>query len=79
MIDTKDQIGLKALFKQAKIALKQGNENASRDYIDFGLLRIAEAKEQQLITDEEVIEGIRVDLWLTRFWVFLENNNLLLS
>ena len=74
-----NQIGLKELYKQARQALKQGNEDLARDSVDFGILRIAEAKEQGNITDDEVIEGIAVDLWLTRFWVFLENNNLLLS
>lgn len=74
-----NQIGLKELYKQARQALKQGNEDLARDSADFGILRIAEAKEQDNITDDEVIEGITVDLWLTRFWVFLENNNLLLS
>ena len=74
-----DQIGLKSLFKQAKQSLKQGDLDTARDRADFGILRIAEAKEQGNITDDEVIEGIAVDLWLTRFWVFLENNNLLLS
>lgn len=74
-----NQIGLKELYKQARQALKQGNEDLARNSADFGILRIAEAKEQDNITDDEVIEGITVDLWLTRFWVFLENNNLLLS
>lgn len=74
-----NQIGLKELYKQARQALKQGNEDLARNNADFGILRIAEAKEQGNITDDEVIEGITVDLWLTRFWVFLENNNLLLS
>ena len=74
-----NQIGLKELYKQARQALKQGNEDLARNSADFGILRIAEAKEQGNITDDEVIEGITVDLWLTRFWVFLENNNLLLS
>ena len=74
-----NQIGLKELYKQARQALKQGNEDLARDSADFGIIRIAEAKEQDNITDDEVIEGITVDLWLTRFWVFLENNNLLLS
>jgi hypothetical protein len=74
-----NQIGLKELYKQARQALKQGNEDLARDSADFGILRIAEAKEQDNITDDEIIEGITVDLWLTRFWVFLENNNLLLS
>ena len=27
---------------------------------------------------EDLIEGIKIDLWLERFWMFLENKNLLL-
>jgi hypothetical protein len=72
-------LSLKELFSQAKSSLKQGDMDQARDFIDFGLLRIAEAKELDLIQDDTIIEGVRIDLWLTRFWVFLENNNLILE
>jgi hypothetical protein len=27
---------------------------------------------------EDLIEGVKINLWLERFWMFLENKNLLL-
>jgi len=73
------EIGLKETFKVAKQFLKQGNTEQARDAADFAIRRIAEGKELELFQDDDEIEGIKIDLWLTRFWVFLENNNLLLS
>jgi len=73
------QISLKELFKQAKTSLKSGDSNTARDLIDFGLLRIAESKELGQLQNNSKIDGVEVDLWLTRLWVFLENNDLLLS
>jgi hypothetical protein len=73
------QIGLKELFKLAKQNLKQGELNKARDLIDFGILRIAQFKELDDLKDDDSIEGVKVDLWLTRFWVFLENNELILE
>jgi hypothetical protein len=73
------QIGLKELFKLVKQNLKQGNLDEARDLIDFGILRIAQFKELDNLKDDDSIEGIKVDLWLTRFWVFLENNELILE
>jgi len=29
--------------------------------------------------DKELIEGVRIELWLERLWYGLENNNLLLE
>jgi hypothetical protein len=73
------QIGLKELFKQAKQSLKQGDTDEARDLIDFGIMRIAQSKELDALKDDDAIEGVKVDLWLTRFWVFLENNELILE
>ena len=73
------QIGLKELFKLAKQNLKQGNLDDARDLIDFGILRIAQFKELDDLKDDDLIEGVKVDLWLTRFWVFLETNELILE
>jgi len=42
-------------------------------------LRIAQFKELDDLKDDDSIEGVKVDLWLTRFWVFLENNELILE
>ena len=61
------QIGLKELFKLAKQNLKQGNLDEARDLIDFGILRIAQFKELDNLKDDDSIEGVKVDLWLTRF------------
>lgn len=74
-----NEIGLKEIFKAAKQSHKQGNIEQARDIADFAIRRIAEGKELGFLQDGDEIEGVRIDLWLTRFWVFLENNNLLLS
>jgi hypothetical protein len=29
--------------------------------------------------DKDEVEGVRIELWLERFWMFLENNNLMLG
>ena len=29
-------------------------------------------------TGEDLIEGVKINLWLERFWMFLENKNLML-
>jgi hypothetical protein len=42
-------------------------------------MRIAQSKELDGLKDDDSIEGVKVDLWLTRFWVFLENNELILE
>jgi hypothetical protein len=36
------------------------------------------AKKEDGADGEDLIEGVRINLWLERFWMFLENKNLML-
>jgi hypothetical protein len=64
------------LYK-AKQSFKLGNEEEARDFCDLGIAYIAD-KRLDGYEPEDLIEGIKVDLWLERFWMFLENKNLLM-
>ncbi len=58
-------------------SFKLGNEEEARDFWDLGIAYIAD-KRLDGYEPEDLIEGIKVDLWLERFWMFLENKNLLM-
>tara|TARA_B110000977_G_scaffold51318_1_gene69741 strand:- start:94 stop:321 length:228 start_codon:yes stop_codon:yes gene_type:complete len=64
-------------FAQAKQYLKDGNKDKARDYLDMGIAWVAE-KRIEGYKAKDTIEGVRVELWLERFWMTLENNHLLL-
>ena len=64
------------LYK-AKQSFKLGNKESARDFCDLGIAYIAD-KRLDGIGSEDLIEEVTVDLWLERFWMFLENKNLLL-
>ena len=52
-------------------------KNKARDYCDMGIAYVAGKKENGM-DGEDLIEDIRINLWLERFWMFLENKNLML-
>jgi hypothetical protein len=64
------------LFK-AKQSFKSGDTESARDFCDLGIAYIAD-KRNEGYSAEDLVEGVKVDLWLERFWMFLENKNLLL-
>lgn len=65
-------------FRRAKKYLKEGDRDKARDECDLGLVNIVNMRENGL-KDGESIEGQPMDLWIQRFWVFLEKHNLLLG
>ena len=65
-------------YEQAREALKAGNKNKARDLADYGIVKVAEARDKGLGVDD-TLDDIRIGLWLERFWYFLENNNLMLD
>ena len=65
-------------YEQAREALKAGNLNKARDLADYGIVKVAEARDEGLDVDDE-LDDVRIGLWLERFWYFLENNNLMLD
>jgi hypothetical protein len=64
-------------FDKAKSFYKLGEKDKARDYCDLGIGFCASKKEHGM-DGEDLIEDIRINLWLDRFWQFLENKNLLL-
>jgi hypothetical protein len=62
---------------QAKEMFKLGDKDKARDYLDMGIAYVREKRiEGYEATD--LIEDVRVELWLERFWMKLENWGLLL-
>ena len=64
-------------YDQAKEFYKLGDKNKARDYLDMGIGFCATKKESGM-SGEDLIEGVRINLWLERFWMKLENWNLML-
>ena len=62
---------------RAKSFYKLGDKDKARDYCDFGIGFCASKKEHGM-DGEDLIEGVRINLWLDRFWQNLENWGLLL-
>jgi hypothetical protein len=62
---------------KAKHFIKLGERDKSRDYADMGIAFVAE-KRIEGYGAKDTIEDVRVELWLERFWMFLENNDLML-
>jgi hypothetical protein len=73
---TEKQILHTCLYK-AKQAFKSGNTESARDFCDLGIAYISD-KRLDGFKPDDVIEDIKIDLWLERFWMFLENKNLML-
>lgn len=62
---------------KAKEFYKLGERDKARDYCDMGIGFVAAQKEDGA-NGEDLIENVKINLWLERFWMFLENKNLLL-
>ena len=62
---------------KAKSFYKLGEKDKSRDQCDLGIGFVA-SKRIEGFGAKDTIEGVRVELWLERFWMFLENKNLML-
>ena len=63
---------------KAKKYYKDGEHDKARDYCDMGIAYIREKRSQGMQANE-LLENVRLDLWLERFWMFLENKKLLLT
>ena len=53
------------------------NDPELRDYCDMGIAYVAQKKEDGA-SGEDLIENVKINLWLERFWMLLENNKLML-
>lgn len=69
---------LNTLFIRAKKAIKEGNKDLARDSADMGLVYCAIQRQEGMEVSEH-IDGVKIETWLMRFWVFLENNGLMLG
>ena len=65
-------------YDQAREALKAGDLDKARDLADFGIVKVADARNEGMGVDD-TLDDVRIGLWLERFWYFLENNNLMLD
>ena len=50
----------------------------ARKALEEGDVKVADARGDGFEVDDE-LDGVRIGLWLERFWYFLENNNLMLD
>lgn len=64
-------------FDKAKEFYKLGDKDKTRDYLDLGIARVAHMKEDGY-DGEDLVEGVKINLWLERFWMKLENWGLML-
>jgi|TARA_R110000796_G_scaffold65402_1_gene151054 hypothetical protein len=64
-------------FDKAKEFRKLQENDKARDYLDMGIGFCA-AKKEDGMNGEDLIEGVKINLWLERFWMKLENWNLML-
>ena len=54
-----------------------GDKDKARDFCDMGIAYVANRKEKGMSAEDE-IEDVKIGLWLERFWLFLENKQLML-
>jgi hypothetical protein len=66
------------IYAEAREAVKNNEMDKARDLFDTGLMIVAQAREEGL-SDKDLIEDVRVELWLERLWYGLENNDLLIN
>ena len=64
-------------FLSNKHILEKGDKNRARDYCDMGIGYVALKKEKGF-DGEDLLENVKINLWLERFWMLLDNNKLLL-
>ena len=78
MEKVKIKVTVSDCYDQAREALKAGDLDKARDLADFGIVKVADARNEGMDIDD-TLDDVRIGLWLERFWYFLENNNLLLG
>ena len=62
---------------KVKEFIKLNEPDKARDYCDMGIAYVA-GKKLNGMSGDDLIEDVRINLWLERFWMFLENKNLML-
>ena len=72
------KVTIDSVYAQAREVLKEGRVDEARDLADFGIVKVADARNEGMNVDD-TLDDVRIGLWLERFWYFLENNNLLLG
>ena len=77
-MEIKVKVTVSDCYDNCREALAEGNLDKARDLADFGIVKVADARGDGFDVDDE-LDGVRIGLWLERFWYFLENNNLMLD
>ena len=65
-------------FSKAKKYYKDGEHDKARDYCDMGIAYIREKRSQGMQANE-LLENVRLDLWLERFWTAAASSPLIAS
>lgn len=76
MINIKNEYVLTECLRGAKQELEKGNKEDATNMADLGMVCVLMHKDSGVSENEEV-EGARLELWRERYWSFLECNNLL--
>ena len=81
LIDTKvTEFPITKAWEKGQKAIKANKMDLARDYFDSGIAMTAAYSDLvEDYSDDLMIENKRRGLWLMRFWVALEKNNLLLG
>lgn len=66
-------------FNKSKLLLEKNEYGRARDLIDSCIAILGNERYYNNKGAEDKLEGVRIKVWLERFWYLLENNNLLLE
>ena len=66
-------------FERCREFIKQGKLDEARDVADYCIAVIGTERFENDATAEDTLDGVRIGLWLERFWInILEKNGLML-
>ena len=58
---------------EARQFIKDGKLEEAEQALDLGIVYMAQAQEQGL-SDKDLIEGVKREVWLERFWISIEKH-----
>ena len=66
-------------YERARNLVSEGKLDEARDVADYCIAVIGTERFENGATAEDTLDGVRIGLWIERFWInILENNGLLL-
>jgi hypothetical protein len=79
MKKTKQEQPITKTWELGLQAVKEKRMDDARNCFDFGIAMVAHHSLEQNLRDKDLIESVKREVWLMRFWKLgLEKNNLLL-